>query len=105
MKYAFSYLMKILNTLYFYDTSNYDEIKKLIYKTAIKTYQINKDDFIDKECHELINLMNDICQKKVEEELKIEEKKDNEDKKDIIEDNNSEIELNKSINGDEEKNE
>ena len=97
--------MKILNTLYFYDTSNYDEIKKLIYKTAIKTYQINKDDFIDKECHELINLMNDICQKKVDEELKIEEKKDNEDKKDIIEDNNSEIELNKSINGDEEKNE
>ena len=46
--------MNILNVLYFYDEHNYDNILKLIKKTAIKTYGIDKNELKENTCDELI---------------------------------------------------
>lgn len=59
--------MNILNVLFFYDESNYDDILRLIKKTAIKTYGIDKNEFKENTCEELIELMEDLCKIKEEE--------------------------------------
>ena len=72
MKYAISYLMKLMSTLLQYNQESYSELSRLIIKTAIKTYDLDKKDitcFHDKSCAQIRKEM----QEKVEEDARKEQ--------------------------------
>lgn len=57
VKYAISYLMKLMSTLLLYHQDSYGELSRLIIKTAIKTYNLDKKDitlFHDKSCSQIV---------------------------------------------------
>ena len=54
LKYAVSYLMKIMNTLLNYNKAQYNDLSKLVHRTASKTFKIRKEDFTDISCREIV---------------------------------------------------
>ena len=70
LKYAISYLMRIMSTLLNYSAQHYQELSRLIIKTALKTFKIQKqdiDEFFDKKCHEISEMMEKMCNSTSEE--------------------------------------
>lgn len=60
VKYAISYLMKLMSMLLKYNNDHYKELSRLIIKTAIKNYDLSKKDidlFYDKSCIDITNMM------------------------------------------------
>ena len=54
LKLAISYLMKLMNILLNYNQAQYNDLAKLIYRTASKTYKMEKEDLEDLSCREII---------------------------------------------------
>ena len=54
LKLAISYLMKLMNILLNYNQAQYNDLAKLIYRTASKTYKMEKEDLEDLSCREIV---------------------------------------------------
>lgn len=68
--------MQLMNILLNYQQKYYKELSKLIYKTAIRVYGIDKKDLIsDKKCFEIVRMMEKFCLNKTEEQIEQEIKK------------------------------
>jgi hypothetical protein len=47
LKYAVSYLMKLMSILLGHNPQNYNEMARLVYRTATKTLKVRKEDLMD----------------------------------------------------------
>jgi len=76
VRYAVSYLMKILNILLKYNQNVYKEMSKLVRKTALKLVPKKEDLLDDKNCAEIVKSLEEQCLKISEEEQKALEAKE-----------------------------
>ena len=58
---AVVYLMKLMNTLLQSESSNYEDLSRLIFKTARKTFQLKEHDIRDVPCTETVAAMEASC--------------------------------------------
>lgn len=54
IRYAVSYLMKLMSILLGHNPGSYNDLARLIYRTATKVLKIDKKELIDAECDEIV---------------------------------------------------
>ena len=67
LSYAISYLMKIMNVLLQYNSASYNDLAKLIVKTATKTYGLKKQNLVMLEPDKIVEEMEGLVLHKSEE--------------------------------------
>lgn len=54
MRYAVSYLMKLMSILLAWNQGHYTEMARLVYRTATKALKVPKEDLIEDECRNIV---------------------------------------------------